>query len=221
MTPTPLSLRLRSETASLHRDAERSGIMYQILRGQVDRGAYTALLRALHAVYSALEARLETTQDVPAYAELFDRRLRRAPALADDLGTLHGSDWTHGISTGDATAQYVDHVSRANAQQLVAHAYVRYLGDLSGGQAVGSVITRALALMGGEGTSFYRFPEITDPVSYRARYRAALDALPLSASEADEVVHEAQTAFALNIKVFEEVSRRTAPSAALPPPLSA
>jgi heme oxygenase len=40
---------------------------------------------------------------------------------------------------------------------LLAHAYVRYLGDLSGGQIIGGRIKRAYGLKGKEGTAFYDF----------------------------------------------------------------
>lgn len=42
---------------------------------------------------------------------------------------------------------------------MLAHAYVRYLGDLSGGQVIGARIKKAYGLNGQDGTAFYRFDE--------------------------------------------------------------
>jgi heme oxygenase len=54
---------------------------------------------------------------------------------------------------------HIHHLSTASDQAplLLAHAYVRYLGDLSGGQIIGGRIKRAYGLKGKEGTAFYDF----------------------------------------------------------------
>ena len=45
----------------------------------------------------------------------------------------------------------------SSAPSLLAHAYVRYLGDLSGGQYIGARIKKAYQLEGLDGTRFYQF----------------------------------------------------------------
>jgi heme oxygenase len=134
-------------------------------------------------------------------------------SLAADLSLLHGvggktKSRPAGVSTPIASC----------AIALVAHAYVRYLGDLSGGQALGRSSRARFALPNGDGTAFYRFPEIADAEQYKDRFRSALDAWPVSTTEADGVVREAQEAFRLNVRVFEGVATRTAPSGAPPLP---
>jgi heme oxygenase len=195
--------------------------MFGLLRGQLDGGEYVALLRALHAVYSALESRLDASATLPDVRPFYDRRLHRAASLADDLAALHGPRWADEVPPSAASDAYVERILCAAPLQLVAHAYVRYLGDLSGGQALAGVVARALGLTTPAGTTFYRFPEIADTEQFKEAFRAALDAWPLSIGEADAVVREAQEAFRLNVRVFEEVSPRRAPSAAPPPPPAA
>jgi heme oxygenase len=51
----------------------------------------------------------------------------------------------------------IQELSRSNAALLLAHAYVRYLGDLSGGQIIGGRIKRAYNLSGIDGTKFFDF----------------------------------------------------------------
>jgi hypothetical protein len=63
-----------------------------------------------------------------------------APALANFLTHIHH------LST-----------SPGQAPLLLAHAYVRYLGDLSGGQIIGGRIKRAYGLKDKEGIAFYDF----------------------------------------------------------------
>lgn len=216
---TPLSARFRSETTDLHRLAERSGIMHGLLRGQLDRGDYVRLLRALHAVYATLERRLHALADNPAFAPFVDRALDRTPALEADLAALHGAAWEREVPLLAAGAAYAARIDAATAADLVAHAYVRYLGDLSGGQSLGRVIARALALTGDDGVAFYRFPGIPDVEGFKARYRSALDEWAIDDETADGVVREAQDAFRLNVRVFEEAGTRSEPYAApLQPP---
>ena len=59
-----------------------------------------------------------------------------------------------------AATAYVERLAwldERDAPLLVAHSYVRYLGDLSGGQVLGRVVAGALRLGDGRGTAFYTF----------------------------------------------------------------
>ncbi len=214
-----LAARLRQETTPLHRQAERAGVMRDILAGRVDRAAYLRLLRALVPVYRTLERGLAVH---PAFAPLPLAGLARAPALAADLTSLHGAGWERELAPVPAGEAYGEQIAAAAAgcpPLLAAHAYVRYLGDLFGGQALARVVARGLGLEGTEGVAFYRFPGVGDIGAARRAFRAALDTLPLSPSQADQVVHEARAAFEANIRVFEAVSPAPpSPSAGSAPP---
>ena len=59
-------------------------------------------------------------------------------------------------------ATYITHLrdlalSAQDAPLLLAHSYVRYLGDLSGGQYVASKTRKAFELEGDQGLEFYEF----------------------------------------------------------------
>ena len=61
-----------------------------------------------------------------------------------------------------ALTTYLDHLktlssSSQTAPGLLAHSYVRYLGDLSGGQFISAKIKRAYDLEGLDGLRFYHF----------------------------------------------------------------
>ena len=55
-----------------------------------------------------------------------------------------------------------DIANSANPAPLLAHAYVRYLGDLSGGQTIRHILAKAYGLdeAAGTGVSFYAFKEL-------------------------------------------------------------
>ncbi len=85
---------------------------------------------------------------------------------------------------------------------MVAHCYVRYLGDLSGGQAIGKVVA---ASYGTEGTAFYQFQKVSDHSAMKQRFRDALDDLPLNKEEQAEVVSEAQLVFDFTSKLLQQL----------------
>ena len=213
-----LSVRLRADTASVHRLAERSGIMRDILGGRLERSSYVALLANLYVVYDALERSLEGHQASSLLQPFPFAVLARRSALAGDLAVLHGDDWQTAVHPSGAALAYAHVVNAAVPLQLVAHAYVRYLGDLSGGQALKKVVGRALGLRGSGGLSFYDFPEIADLDVFKGQFRELLDAMTLTPDECDGVVAEAVRAFELNINLFAAVATQTSSSDAPPLP---
>ncbi|GGN73555.1 heme oxygenase [Actinoplanes lobatus] len=136
-----------------------------------------------------------------------DPALTRVPSLEADLAHLYGPDWESAITVLDSTRRYAERL-RARAAtsptHFIAHHYVRYLGDLSGGQMIGRTLANLYGL-GEAGTSFYRFEQIPDPRAYKIAYRARLDALDLTEDQAEAMVAEAQLAFRCNADIFVEL----------------
>jgi len=205
-----LSRRLRTATQELHREAERSGIMVPLLRGELDRGRYVALLQALLLLYEALEEGLERHAGHPMVAPVRMPELYRGAALRADIEALAPEI---GLlpSPPPAAVQYADRLRNWTEEAphlLVAHAWVRYLGDLSGGRMVGRVVARGLSHDGGDGVglAFYQFPDVVDPMVWKERFRDALDQLPLEEGGAPAVVEEAREAFRLHVRLFQELA---------------
>ncbi len=211
-----LAQRLRAETSDLHAVTERAGIMPGLLRGQIDRPSYCALLRNLHAIYAALEAALEHHVAHPVVGPVVFPVLFRRAALADDLLALHGRRWADDFALEPAAAGYARRLREIDAAApalLVAHAYVRSLGDLSGGQVLRGIVARCLGLGGGAGTRFYAFGSAAEVAMHRQSFRAALDGLPADEACAAAIVAEARSAFERHARLFAEL---VAPSPRVP-----
>jgi len=199
-----LAARLRAGTAALHTRAERSGVVGDLLRGRGARVAYALLLRNLLPVYRAIEDGLERHRDDKLLAPFARKELYRAPRISADLAAIIGPDWPERIGLLPAGARYATRAARAaegDGARLIAHAYVRTLGDLSGGQAVARVLARSLGLPA-EALGLYAFPAL-DLAAVKAEWRAALDAADPPGPE--QVLREAQIAFRLNIALSEAV----------------
>lgn len=97
-------------------------------------------------------------------------------------------------------------MGRTHPELLVAHAYTRYLGDLSGGQVLKKIAQKAMALpSSGEGLAFFTFPNIDSPTKFKQLYRARMNTLEMTPEVKHRVTEEAKTAFLLNIELFEEL----------------
>lgn len=195
----PLSQQLRGATRELHRAAESTGLVRSLLRGELDRNAYAALLAQLHALYDALEQGLARHAGEPGFAAFGFDALRRLPALAADLRALGEAPAGLRPAT-QALVQRLRALAAGDAPRLIAHAYVRYLGDLNGGQMLRRAVQGSPAL-GSAGTAFYDFD---DPAGTAARFRAALDALP--AALAPALVEEACWSFEQHRRLFDELA---------------
>lgn len=205
--PEPLSTQLRRETGELHRQAERAGIMREILRGQVELQSYCELLCSLHTIYCALETALTRQATHPTVSALQFSPLFRQSALAHDLEHLAGREWRLALQPRPSALEYAARlgvVAQFHPLQLVAHAYVRYLGDLSGGQRLKQVLRRALPQQGEGGFSFYDLGDAEQVARSAFQFRAGLDSI-LEREQQAAVLAEAKWAFAQHIVLFREL----------------
>jgi heme oxygenase len=207
MSDASLSARLRADTRELHVQAERSGVMAGLLRGQLPLERYGALVAALYEIYDALEEGLDANAEHPAVAPLRRPGLARRAALAADLAVLRRLGLAPAAATPGATS-YAEHLRRVAADdpvRLVAHAWLRYLGDLNGGRILERVVRERLGVPEGA-MAFYRFPALADPAAAAVQWRAALDELPIDAATVDALVAEASDGFHRHIALFEELA---------------
>lgn len=205
---------LRSATHALHAQVERSGVMQSLLRGRIDRISYCLLLRNLHALYAALEAGLARHAGDPRIAPVLLPGIARATALAEDLAALHGSGWAQTLPLMPAAQAYAQRLRQLAAdapELLVAHAYVRYLGDLSGGQVLRRIVARSLDLTDAAGTHFYAFGDPDDAAAMARQFRAGLDTAVRGRAAQAALVAEACWGFTEHGRLFAEIERGAVP----------
>lgn len=204
----PLSQLLRTATRPQHEHAETRSFVTDLMSGALGesgRAGYTALTRQHHAVYSALEAKGAELRGDAVAAPLVLDELLRVPSLEADLEVLHGENWREEIELLPATRDYVAALERIESPaQYLAHAYTRYLGDLSGGQIISRMMQRHYGLAESE-LSFYEFAAIPKSKPFKDDFRDLMDAAPFSAEEKERVVAEAMVAFDLNAALFVQL----------------
>ncbi|MEM9927827.1 MAG: heme oxygenase (biliverdin-producing) [Cyanobacteria bacterium P01_D01_bin.50] len=203
-----LAIKLRSGTQQSHAATENIGFMKCFVKGVVDRNCFAKFLSNLYFVYSELEAALESHKNHPCIRVLYFRELNRKPNLEKDLEFYYGSDWQNQIKPLAAAQNYISRIREVSAKEpelLIAHAYTRYMGDLSGGQMLQKVVQSTLNLEGYQGTCFYNFEQIPDKTSFKNKYRQALDTVPVDDTTADKIVAEANHSFQFNMQIAKEL----------------
>lgn len=207
--PTNLAQQLRQGTTKSHSMAENVSFVKSFLGGVVDKKSYRLLVANLYFVYSAIEEEMLSNHLHPSIKLVYFPELNRKESLEKDLQYYYGIDWSKHIRPSAITQMYVDRIHNIGKNQpelLIAHVYTRYMGDLSGGQILKNIAKNAMKLSGDDGTEFYIFREIANEKDFKNMYRKALDLIPLTDNQISLIISEANVAFNLNMKMFQELN---------------
>lgn len=223
---------LRVGTSQAHEAAEHSQGGVRLVKGELDKEEYVYFLMMMWHVYTELERGLEKHASYPTLQPTYNPALlSRTPSLSQDISYLLGvpeAAWqTHPSHSSLMTSPpkcFTEYTTRlrelsesADPTCLLAHAYVRYLGDMSGGQFIGRRIAKAydLDMDQGDGVRFYDFKKLDSNESanmgdlkkikewYRDGMNAGIgDDTTLKAA----VLEEANMAFKMNASIFDLLS---------------
>lgn len=155
--------------------------------------------------------------------------LARQPALASDItnmlqiNTEKGLTWReHPFAMcilqqlPESLQRYRKRIEECSPIQLASHAYVRYLGDLSGGQILQKKLGKAYNLDQLDAKAFFDFPPLNPQAEFPANsqevknikewFRNALD---LIADNEDKqlMIDEASKAFIYNSEMFIDLEK--------------
>ena len=110
-----------------------------------------------------------------------------------------------------ATAEYVERIRATvnSPERYLAHHYLRYLGDLSGGQAVAALVSRHYGIPA-EALSMYRFTELPKPKVFKDGYRELLDNAPMTDEQREALIDECIEGFRINASLFAQLGREVA-----------
>ncbi|MEF2976338.1 biliverdin-producing heme oxygenase [Subtercola sp. YIM 133946] len=212
----PFSQALRERTWSGHGESEGAGFMTDLMNGAGSRDDYIALVAQHYFIYEAIESAAERMKNDPTAAPFISSKLTRLPAIREDLAFLIGDDWLEQITPLPTTARYAARIREVGATWsggFIAHHYTRYLGDLSGGQVIRTLMQRRFGFET-NGVGFYLFADIAKPREFKQTYRAQLDAVNWSDDERERVIDEVVAAYRFNTELFIDLADAKAAAAA-------
>jgi heme oxygenase len=172
---------LKELTADVHAEAESQPFIKSVFAGNVDKGKYTSYIYQLTHVYGLMEI-------LSNNHALFEgiENLKRADAVQKDWMELCEDIGTTVFTINESTLRYLQYLDsiKDNPKKLLAHVYVRHMGDMFGGQQLAK-------LTPGNG-HLYKFEDIPSLV------RAVRSKLDISLAD------EAIIAFKHNIEMVKE-----------------
>ncbi|KAG9094444.1 hypothetical protein FRC07_011302, partial [Ceratobasidium sp. 392] len=241
----PISVLLRTSTVRAHDAVQNSDSAAKLLRGELPRDEYIYFMMLLWKIYSLIEDGLEqySTNSVlaPTYRPAL---LGRASRLSSDISYLmdttedgwRSSPLYLSLVSDPPTGlrEYVEHLENLNEStsemdhaKLLSHAYVRYMGDLSGGQSIRNKMVKAYGLPEtGAGASFFDFGSLdgssgngekrasqADLLRIKEWYRAGMnEGVGNDVALKALLIDEANIAFELNRGLFQDVSIASEPA---------
>ena len=159
---------LKELTWEHHKNAERQDFVKVLMGGSIDPKLYATFLFNQHPCYNLLETM------AMGHGLLNDiQEIRRAPQIHTDFLELW-KDEKELPKLLDSTNNYIYHLKTImdDPHKLMAHIYVRHMGDLSGGQMIKKKVP-------GKGT-MYDFegdiPAIKDKIRTKIDYTMAEEA---------------------------------------------
>jgi len=173
---------LRELTKDAHTAAERSAFVKILFSGNIDPKLYATYLKNQHPMYEVLEVCAMPLQILHGLPDI-----RRAPAIIEDFIELWGKENTEKPKMCPVVDRYIKYILsiKDDPKKLMAHVYVRHMGDLAGGQMIAKRIP-------GSG-KYYQFE---DPEALKLAIRERLD---------DTMADEAKVCFDFAKEFFEDM----------------
>ncbi|QIZ69478.1 biliverdin-producing heme oxygenase [Oxynema aestuarii] len=203
-----LAIKLRETTKKPHTSSENEGFVKCFLKGVVEPNSLKKLIASLYFVYSALEEEIQRNLENSIVKAMYFHDLNRRTNLEEDLKFYYGDNWRDEIPYLPGAERFVERIREISSEEpelLIAHAYTRYMGDLSGGQSFRKIIQTGLNLEGDRGNAFYNFSNIGDLNAFKGRYRQALNELEVDEAQADRIAAEAERSFKLSRGLFHDL----------------
>ena len=171
---------LKELTHENHRKAERMNFSRKMVSGDITKEEYSLYLAQMSKVYNSLES---LAHELGLVKELHG--IDRTERINEDLVELAGED--HNLEFLPSTREYVEYINNLRddpfvKRKLMAHIYVRHMGDLYGGQIIAQKVP-------GSG-KFYQFDNKEKLIKNLRNYIS------------DDLADEANKAFEFNIKIL-------------------
>ena len=130
--------------------------------------------------------------------------LARRHALEHDLKQLAALPATPASAAAASWLEQIKLLARQAPHRLMAHVYVRYGGDLSGGQQLGGQANAILSRHGLSALKFWSFEQ--EIPALKIALHDGFEQMDLSEAEEEELLDEAVAAFKLTQKLLAELA---------------
>ena len=200
----PRVRRLHSRIGQAHHQAEAMHFSRALLEGQATPRQLAALLRALAPAYALLDELAPAAAAGLGATDLPWSDLARTAALDHDLALVATVPATPDSPAAAAWCERLTGLAGQAPHRLLAHAYVRYGGDLSGGQQLAHQANEIMAALDLPALSFWSFSRPS--IDLKEALHGGLERLLLGAKEEEELMAEALAALGASRALFAELA---------------
>ena len=170
-------MQLRDLIKDKHDEAERHPFVKALFNGSLPQKAYAEFLYNQLPIYRIIE---NTAEEFGLLSGI--EGIKRVEKIQLDL-EFHKEP---GLKLHDSTYEYIDYVSKLSSERVLAHVYVRHMGDMFGGSMIKKVIS-------GPG-NMYEFENRSELIqNLRGMLHSGL-------------AEEAKVVFGFAIKLFDEIA---------------
>lgn len=199
----PRVRRLHARIGKAHHQAEGMAFSRALLEGQATPLQLAALLRGLAPAYELIESRGPALARCLGAESLPWNALARGAALRHDVAILAAVAPTPASAAAQAWLEQLDRLSQEAPHRFMAHVYVRYGGDLSGGQQLAEKAQAILARHNLPSLEFWHFQR---PLAeLKQGLHDGFEELQLSSAQEEEMLQEAEAAFLATHRLLAEL----------------
>lgn len=123
---------LKEYTDAKHREAEDTPFVQYMLHGNITADHYAVYLQQMQAVYQTIETHAEKAGLLTDFPDI-----RRSQYMLEDLAELGYEPATELFPSIQRWCEHIEALSNSDQRDLImAHVYVRHMGDMYGGKAI-------------------------------------------------------------------------------------
>lgn len=201
----PRVRRLHARIGAAHHQAEGMTFSRALLDGQANPLQLAALIRALGPGYALIEQHGPELAAALGAADLPWAHLARSSSLAKDTAALAVAPATPPSAAAVVWQERLRTLAQQEPHRFLAHVYVRYGGDLSGGQQLAEQANAILAVHGLPLVTFWSFDRpITE---LKQALHDGFEQLELSEAEEAELLEETVVAFQDTQRLLAELAQ--------------
>ncbi|MBY0114207.1 MAG: biliverdin-producing heme oxygenase [Phycisphaerales bacterium] len=202
----PLTQELKEKTRPQHDEAEHHGlhaVMFGSRGVEAARAAYVGTLQQHLHIQIAFERELRAlAQHSPLFASVVQDQHYHLAALRDDLASFDAAEVEPTPGTR-RFVQFIEQSARDGGLALLGVFYV-FEGSTNGGTIIAMRVRELLGLAPDAGTAFIN-PHGNQVRPIWMKWKAAVDALPLTDAQRDAATAGAQEAFRLSHAVLSDI----------------
>ena len=203
----PRVRKLHARIGRAHHQAEGMVFSRALLNGQATPLQLVALLRALAPAYAAIEKAAPAIAAGLGESSIPWSTLARSAVLQQDVAALSSLPATPASPAARDWLDQLEHLSQHAPHRLLAHVYVRYGGDLSGGQQLAEQANGILTAHNLSAVRFWSFER--DIAVLKQSLHNGFEQLQLNAEHENELLEEAEQAFAATQRLLAELGAMT------------